>query len=128
MVKNEKRNEIIRIFRKFARIGLAYQELNPMQMYKRIDILCSSRRLKIEMLSVFDTMRLLAVNGEKEIIEAVYEVYFKGVARRLTQKEISERVYKIANEQHCDIRTVYRRLERARNIYLRVYEQEGLLN
>ena len=127
MVKNEKRDEIIRIFRKFARIGLAYQELYPMQMYKRIDILCSSRRLKIEMISVFDTMRLLAVNGDNEIIEAVYEVYFKGVNCRLTQKEISERVYRIANEQHCDIRTVYRRLERARNIYLQVYEREGLL-
>lgn len=128
MVTNEKRNEIIRVFRKFARVGLCHQELNPIQMYKRIDILCSSRRLKIDMLAVFDTLRLLAVDGEEEVIEAVYEVYFKGAGSRLTQKEISRRIKRISEDQFCDVRTVYRRLERARQMYLRVREREELLS
>ena len=127
MVKNEKREEVIRVFRRFARIGLTYQELNPMQMYKRIDILCSSRRLKIDMLAVFDTLRLLALNGEEDIIEALYVVYFADPAHRLTRNEISRRISRLAADQHCDERTVYRRLERARTLYGQVRHKEGLL-
>lgn len=128
MVKNEKRDEIIRTFRKFARMGLSHQELNPIQMYKRIDILCSSRRLKIDMFSVFDTMRLLALNGESDTIEAVYNVYFGDASFRLTKNEISRRIAKLSLEQHCDERTVYRRLERARTLYERIRTREGLLS
>ena len=127
---NEKytRNEIIRIFRKFARLGLANEQLNPIQVYKKIEMLCISRRSRLDMLAVYDTLRLLMLNDEKEIIKAVFEVYFDGDSYRSTKQERGANVLRLANEQHCDDRTIYRRLERARALFERVREGEGLIN
>lgn len=127
MPKNDKRNEIIRIFRKFARIGLDFEMLSPMQIYKKIDVLCVSRRSRLDMLSVYDTLRLLWLDGETEIIDAIRNVYFEGKAYRLTKYDIGARVLALAQKNHCDERTIYRRLERARAIYEKVREREGLI-
>ena len=128
MHKNEKRNEIIRVFRKFARLGLDSEMLSPIQVYKKIDVLCVSHRSRLDMLSVFDTMRLLWLNGETEIIESVRRVYFDGKAYRLTKYDLGARVLSLAQSKHCDERTIYRRLERARAIYEKIREREGLIN
>ena len=127
---NEKytRNEIIRIFRKFARLGLANERLNPIQVDKKIEMLCVSRRSRLDMLAVYDTLRLLMLNNEKEIIKVVFEVYFDGDSYRSTKQERGANVLRLANEQHCDDRTIYRRLERARALFERVREGEGLIN
>ena len=71
MQKNDKRNEIIRAFRKFARLGLDNETLNPIQVYKKINIICVSRRSRLDMLAVYDTIRLCFLNGEMDIIDAV---------------------------------------------------------
>lgn len=128
MQNNEKRNEIIRVFRKFARLGLDSETLSPIQVYKKIDILCASRRGRLDMLSVYDTLRLLWLNNEIEIIEAIRRVYFEGKEYRLTKYDIGARVLALANDEHCDERTIYRRLERARKIYEKLREREGLIN
>ena len=128
MEKNEQRNEIIRVFRKFTRLGLDSERLNLTQIYKKIDILCVSRRARLDMLAVYDTLRLLWLNGETEIIEALECVYFGGKEYRLTKYDISSRVLALANENHCDERTIYRRLERARNLYSKIRERENLLD
>ena len=122
------RNEIIRIFRKFARLGLANERLNPIQVYKKIEMLCVSRRSRLDMFAVYDTLRLLYLNHEHEIIEAIFKVYFDGMAYRLTKQEKGARVIKLAMESHCDDRTVYRRLEKARNLYKQVRDSEGLID
>lgn len=121
------KNEIIRIFRKFARLGLANERLNPIQVYKQIEILCVSRRSRLDMLAVYDTLRLLALSGEDDVIDAVFNVYFEGVAYRLTKQEKGARVIRLAQNQHCDNRTVYRRLEKARALYIKVRKKEGLI-
>ena len=128
MEKNEARNEIIRAFRKFARLGLDSEQLNPIQVYKKIDILCHSRRTRLEMLAVYDTLRLLWLDGETATVDAVKRVYFQGKAYRLTKYDISARVIALASDAHCDERTVYRRLERARAIYEKIRAREGLIN
>ena len=122
------RNEIIRIFRKFARLGLANERLNPIQVYKKIEMLCVSRRSRLDMFAVYDTLRLLYLNDEHEIIEAIFKVYFDGMAYRLTKQEKGARVIKLAMESHCDDRTVYRRLEKARNLYKQIRDSEGLID
>lgn len=122
------RNEIIRIFRKFARLGLANERLNPIQIYKKIEMLCVSRRSRLDMFAVYDTLRLLYLNHEHEIIEAIFKVYFDGMAYRLTKQEKGARVIKLAMESHCDDRTVYRRLEKARNLYKQIRDSEGLID
>lgn len=128
MQSNDKRNEIIRVFRKFARLGLDSDKLNPIQVYKKIDVLCYSRRARLDMLSVYDTLRILWLYGETDTLAAIKDVYFEGKAYRLTKYDISARVLALANENHCDERTIYRRLERARNLYEKIREREGLIN
>ena len=128
MQSNDKRNEIIRVFRKFARLGLDSDKLNPIQVYKKIDVLCYSRRARLDMLSVYDTLRILWLYGEADTLDAIKDVYFEGKAYRLTKYDISARVLALANENHCDERTIYRRLERARNLYEKIREREGLIN
>lgn len=127
MEKNEKRNEIIRAFRKYARLGLLENDLNPIQVYKKIEIACYSRRSRLDMLAVFDTLRLLELNGDEDTLIAIYGVYFEGKAYRLTKREAGRRVFELAMDQYCDSRTVYRRLEKARNLYERIREKEGLI-
>lgn len=63
MQKNDKRNEIIRVFRKFARFGLDSELLTPIQVYKKIDFLCASNRARLDMLAAYDTLRLLWLDG-----------------------------------------------------------------
>ena len=127
MQKADKRNEIIRSFRKFARLGLDNELLSPIQIYKKIDFLCISKRSRLDMLSVYDTLRLLWLNDEKSTIEAIKSVYFDKKAHRLTKHDISTQVLSLAQENHCDERTIYRRLERARQIYEKIREREELL-
>ena len=127
MQKADKRNEIIRSFRKFARLGLDNETLSPIQVYKKIDFLCVSRRSRLDMLSVYDTLRLLWLNEEKQTIVAIKRIYFDQKAHRLTKHDISASVLALAQENHCDERTIYRRLERARELYEKIREREGLL-
>ena len=127
MENNEQRNEIIRIFRKYERLGLSSKGLNPIQIYKKIDVLCVSRRSKLDMLAVFDTLRMLALQNDTESLEILYRVYFCCPEYRLTKIEMGRRVALCARETFCDERTVYRRLERIRKICFQIRQQEGLL-
>ena len=126
---NEKytRNEIIRIFRKFARLGLANERFTPIQAYKRIEAICISKRSRLDILAVYDTLRLLKLNGEEEILKAIFEVYFEGAPYRSTKQERGASVLRLATKEHCNDRTIYRRLERARTLFERVRETEGLI-
>ncbi len=117
MTENDTRKEIIRVFRKYERLGLSREGLDPVRAYKRIEVLCFSRRGKLDMFAVYDTMRILHLMGEEDVIRAVREVYFAGAAYRLTASVISDRVLRCASEQYCDERTVYRRLKKARELY-----------
>lgn len=127
MQKTDERNEIIRIFRKFARLGLDAEALTPIKAYKKIEILCISRRSRLDMLAVYDTLRVLWLGGEADTLEAVRRVYFVGTAHRLSKYDIGTRVLALAEDKHCDERTIYRRLQRARAVYKRIREREGLI-
>lgn len=128
MENTEKRNEIIRIFRKYARLGLDSPRHNPIQIYKKIDVLCVARRSKLDMFAVYDTLRLLELNGDEETLKALRSIYFEGRAYRLTKYEMGRRVCALANELYCDDRTIYRRLEKARELYEKIRSREGLIN
>lgn len=125
--EKEQRNEVMRAFRKFARLELANGESNPIQVYKRIDVLCHSHRTKLDMLAVFDTLRLLSLSGEEDTINALRDVYFASAKYRFSQNETSRLIRKSAQLNYCDERTIYRRLHKARELYTRIREQEGFL-
>ena len=124
MQKENSTNEIIRVFRKFARLGLNNENASPIRIYKKIEMLCPSRRSRLDMMAVYDAMRLLKLNGEDEVLEAVSKVYFEGTAIRLTKQEKGARVLNLSFLSHCDERTIYRRLEKARVLYQKIREQE----
>lgn len=126
-MENNERNEIIRIFRKYARLYLTSCALNPIQIYKKIDVFCVSRRSKLDMLAVFYTLRLLELSDDTDTLIAIKRVYLDGKSHRLTKSELGRRVALLAQDQYCDDRTVYRRLEKARAIFKKVREREGLI-
>ena len=109
---------IISSFRKYSRLGLASKKLSPFDAYDRIRGVCSNKSEALDLLAVYDTMRLLRISNKTEIIKAVYAVYFCGLGKKPKKNEISDRVLRHATENYCDERTVYRQLEYARKLYL----------
>lgn len=126
-VSQEKRSEIVRIFRRYSRLGVGRERLNPIQMYARIESLCPSRKSRLDMLAVYEMIRRLELYGEDEVLGAISAVYLADGSHRVSGTDISFRVKLYAAEHFCDERTVYRRLERARELYKSIREREGLL-
>lgn len=120
MKKDCQRDEVALVFRKYARFGLDRRGLDPLRIYKLIDVCFSSERARLDMLAVFDTVRLLELNGEGDCSDAVRAVYFATAKRRAAKNEITWRIRRYAMESYCDERTVYRRLARARELYLKI--------
>ena len=115
--KQIEKYKIISAFRKYTRLGLATQKLSLLEVYERIRGVCKSEEEALDLLAVYDTVRLLKLSGKNDIIKAVRAIYFsylKGIAKK---NDISLRVIRYAYENHCDERTVYRQLQYARHIY-----------
>ncbi len=123
----EKSTETVRIFRRYARLCVGCERLNPIQMYARIEVLCASRKSRLNMLAVYELIRRLELYGEDETLGAFSAVYLADGSHRVSGADISYRVRLYAAEHFCDERTVYRRLERARGLYKSIREREGLL-
>jgi hypothetical protein len=117
MTKNDK-TAIVSSFRKYSRLGLANDKLSPFDAYDRIRGVCKNKSEALDLLAVYDTMRLLRISNKTEVIKAVYAVYFGMSGKKPKKNEISERVLRHASENYCDERTVYRQLEYARKLYL----------
>lgn len=128
MTKKSDRDAVINAFRKYARLGLHNRKLNPIQAYRAICGSCFSGSARLDLLAVSDTLRLLEINGDNDIISAVYAVYFATASHRLRKSEISNRIRRYAIESYCDERTVYRRLSVARDYYIRIRRNVGLFN
>ncbi|MBO5415828.1 MAG: hypothetical protein J6A83_04285 [Clostridia bacterium] len=116
MIKDRRR--IAKIFIKYARLGLAADGLDVLDIYGRIMGSCRTRESARELLAVCDTVRFLRISGKEDALEAVQEIYFPTRGRAYSKSEISGRVIRYAHKRNCDERTVYRRLAYA----IRVYE------
>lgn len=113
-----------RAFRNYARLGLVGSR-------SAIDTVCKIRGIcsdsaALDMLAVFDTLRLLEFLGDMIAIRAVHDIYFATAGSKLHSNEITHRIRRLADEVHCDDRTVYRRLKKARDMweYLRAHEKK----
>ena len=104
-------------FRRYALLGLHKRCLNAFEMYECIRGMCATRVSALDMLAVYDTLRLLRVSEREECIAAIYAVYFYEVGRRPRKNDITYRARRLAYESHCDERTVYRRLQYAKKLY-----------
>lgn len=113
-----------RAFRNYARLGLVGSR-------SAIDTVCKIRGIcsdsaALDMLAVFDTLRLLEFLGDMIALRAVRDIYFATAGSKPLSNEITLRIRRLADELHCDDRTVYRRLKKARDMweYLRAREKK----
>ena len=109
-------------FRSYARLSLI-DCTSALKVLCRIRGICGERTA-LDMLAVFDTLRLLELDGDTIALRAVRDIYFATSKRKIRAGEISLRVRRLAYEEHCDDRTVYRRLEKARKFWYFVREHE----
>ncbi len=124
MKKNIKNEMAIAAFRNYARLGLA-------RCGSVLEVVCRLRGIcrdstALDMLAVFDTLRLLELSGDRDAPLAVREVYFATAKKRIKANDITYRIRRLADELHIDDRTVYRRLQKARGLWalLRSNEKE----
>ncbi len=102
-------------FRNYARLGLAGSR-SMLDVIFRLRGMCRDGTM-LDMLAVFDTLRLLELSGDIDSVRAVREVYFATARKRIRLNEITFRIRRLADELHIDDRTVYRRLQKARGLW-----------
>lgn len=115
--KQLEKYKIISAFRKYKRLGLATQKLSLFEVYDRIRGSSKNEQEALDLLAVYDTVRLLRISEKTDVIKALSAVYFYLSNATPKKNEISMRVLRYAYENHCDERTVYRQLQYARRIY-----------
>ena len=116
------RDEAAYVFRKYARLGLDKRKLKPFEVYDVIYGVCASEGEALKLLAVYDTVRLLSFTSP-ETLCALRAVYFFDRGRTPLKNQIGDRVLRFADENHCDERTVYRRLKQAKDMYYHLKEE-----
>ena len=109
-----------RAFRRYAAFGFDRRSLEVFEAYEAIRGSCRDREAALDMLAVYDTLRLLRATGQNECADAVKVVYFTASGRRPRRNDITYRVRRHAYEQSFDERTVYRRLSHAKELYMKL--------
>ena len=107
----------VRAFLKYARLGLDRRELSALYMPSRIRSYCSSDAEAERLLAVYEMFRILRAEEKRETEEAVRAVYFSGRGRTPRKNDITYAVRRFAVEKNIDDRTVWRRIEYAKNLY-----------
>ncbi len=111
------KKRIVLAFRKYTRLGLSKNNLYPFDAYDRIRGVSRNKEDALDLLAVYDTLRILRISEKYDVIDAVYAIYFDMHGRKPKKNEISNRVLHYAYEKHFDLRTIYRKLEYARKVY-----------
>ena len=106
----------VRAFLKYARLGLDRRDLTSAELALRLRGSFSEVGVA-ELMTVYDTLRVLEAVGKGESAEAVRAVYFRGRGRTPRKNDISYAVLRFARERSMDERTVWRRLYEARRLY-----------
>lgn len=120
MKKDLSAERAVRAFRTYARLGL-HREESLLNIICRIRGICGDAAA-LDMIAVFDTLRLLEITGETLVLRAVKEMYLYPRAYKKTQ--FSLRLLRVADEMHCDDRSIYRYLKKARDLWLALRQKE----
>ena len=111
----------VRAFRKYIRIcGTEGDKLPYISLCKRLVGSCRTEAEAVSLLAVHDTFTYLEAKGKSDCADAVRYVYFSERGRTPRKNEISFRVRRFAVMRSMDDRTVWRRLEEAKSLYLNV--------
>ncbi len=119
------RSEIVKIFIKYARLGLASDGLDALDVYERIRGSSRTRAEARELLAVYGTVRFLRISGREEALRAVYSIYFPTSVARYSKDGINDRVIRYSARAGLDERTVYRQLAYAVKVYSAVLDSYG---
>lgn len=112
----------------YARLGVSGCG-TPFDIYKRIEGACGKNTsLSLDIWAVHECLLFLRVSGELDILDALNEIYIKPFAkaphRAIRAKEISYAILSYAQSRYIDERTVYRRLSKARTLWLALREKQ----
>jgi hypothetical protein len=118
----EKRR-VVEVFIKYARLGLASGNLDRLSVYECIKGCSRNSKEACELLAVYDTVRFLKLMGKKDLLKAIYAVYFS-LPLRPHKGEIGGRVLRHAYDSGCDERTIYRRLSFVLRLYQRILSED----
>ena len=111
----------------YSRMGGAKGCHTPFDVYKRIfGHLMHNQELALDVWAVHECLMALCLSGEDETLKAIKEIYLKPFSKDLymnsRKNEISRRILRFAFENNLDERTVYRRLRKARTLWLKIRE------
>lgn len=120
MKKDLYADRAIGAFRTYARLGLCREE-STLGVICRIRGVCGDRTA-LDMLAVFDTLRLLEISGQALVLRAAKEIYL--YPRYYRKNEFTLRVRRLADELHCDERSIYRYLKKARDLWQSLRQKE----
>lgn len=111
----------------YSRMGGAEGCYTPFDIYKRISgYLIHNRELALDVWAVHECLMVLDLAGDTETLKALNEIYLKPFSKDLfvnaRKNEISRRILRFSFENNLDERTVYRRLRKARTLWLKIRE------
>ena len=122
MKKDIMTEKAARAFRCYARLGLN-NECSALNTMCKIRGICTDSAA-LDMLAVFDTLRLLEFLDDQIALRAVNDIYFETSKSKIRSNEITLRIRRLANEMHCDDRSIYRKLKKARDLWSYLRERE----
>ena len=115
MKRDFERDRIISVFYRYARLGLA-DEKNALCVILRIYGSCGKGGA-LDMLAVFDTLRLLRYLGKTDVLLAIRRVYFDCARHPSSLNDVTYAIRRLSFEINADERTIYRQLAKARSIW-----------
>lgn len=116
----------VRAFISYGRLSPDAGELSYFDLCERLRGSMKDEVSALRMLAVYDTLRLLEADGKELSANAVRAVYLENPSRVMRKNEISFRVVKFAALNYMDVRTVWRRIAEAKELYLKLLEQQNI--
>jgi len=116
----------VRAFISYGRLCPDAGELSYFDLCERLRGSMKDEVSALRMLAVYDTLRLLEADGKGLSADAVRAVYLENPSRVMRKNEISFRVVKFAAQSYMDVRTVWRRIAEAKELYLKLLEQQNI--
>lgn len=116
----------VRTFCKYARLGFDRRRFSPIEIASRVQGCSSCEGEALRLIAVYDMLRMLDALGKGDSSEAVRAVYFRNRGRSPRKNDISYAVRRFALSKSIDERTVWRRLEEAKTLYLMLLKGQNL--
>lgn len=120
MRKNRKRGYMIRIFERYAALGIPSEAADVLSVLEKINASAECDSERRELIAVYITLLLLRATEDKEVLASFLGVYLSGGDG---QRRIGSRVLRYSFETHRDERTVYRLIAYAQKLYGRVLSE-----